>query len=108
MQQQPMIPDHGTTYDKNPSSHHGGMCEYRQTDRQMDRQTDQPVPIQLGIVNMNTLEIFRFVRGAGCSVASLIIIMSVTYCRLTSLTSCVAFPPAEADSDWPLRSKHNA
>ena len=25
--QQPMVPDHGTIYKENPSSHHGGMCE---------------------------------------------------------------------------------
>ena len=27
MHQQPMVPDHGTQYEENPSSHHGGMHE---------------------------------------------------------------------------------
>ena len=27
-----MVHDHGTKYEENPSSHHGGMCEDRWTD----------------------------------------------------------------------------
>ena len=31
MHQQPMVPDHGTQYEENQSSHHGGICEDWQT-----------------------------------------------------------------------------
>ena len=40
----PMVPDHGTQYEDNPSSPHGGMCEdeltHRPTTGQMLRQMD--------------------------------------------------------------------
>ena len=34
--QWPMVPDHGTQYEENPSSHHGGMHEDFPTDGQTD------------------------------------------------------------------------
>ena len=34
MHQQPMVPDHATKYEENPSSHYGGMCEDGLTDQQ--------------------------------------------------------------------------
>ena len=39
-----MVPDHDTKYEENPSSHHGGMYEDEQIERQTDRWTG-PVPI---------------------------------------------------------------
>ena len=46
--QQPMISDHGTQYEGNPSSHHGGMFEDGLTDGRtaelMARQSG-PIPI---------------------------------------------------------------
>ena len=33
-----MVPDHGTQYEGNPYSHHGGMLEDGLTDGRMDRQ----------------------------------------------------------------------
>ena len=31
-----MVCDHGTQYEENPSSYHGGICEDGRQDRQMD------------------------------------------------------------------------
>ena len=39
MHKRPMVPDHGTQYEENPYSHHGGMHEDGKTDRQTDSQT---------------------------------------------------------------------
>ena len=41
MLQQPMVRDNGCKYEENPSSHHGGMGNDAQTDRQMDALTDR-------------------------------------------------------------------
>ena len=35
-----MVPDHGTQYDGNPLSHHGGMLEDGLTDRRIAELTD--------------------------------------------------------------------
>ena len=35
-----MVPDDGTPYEENPSSHHGGMLEDGLMDRQMEWPTD--------------------------------------------------------------------
>ena len=35
-----MVHDHGTKYDENPSSHHGGMCDNGQTDGWADGWAD--------------------------------------------------------------------
>ena len=39
MHQQPVVLDHGTKFEENPFSDHGGMCDDGQTGRQTDRWT---------------------------------------------------------------------
>ena len=38
--QQSIVPDHGTKYEENPLSHHGGMCKDGQKERYTDRWMD--------------------------------------------------------------------
>ena len=41
----PMVPDHGTQYEENPASHHGGMREDGQTDG-LDPFLQSPIPLR--------------------------------------------------------------
>ena len=40
MHEQPMVPDHGTQYEENPASHHGGILEDGLTDAWLDGRTN--------------------------------------------------------------------
>ena len=40
MQQQLMVPDQDTTYEENPSIHHGGMCAVEQKDGRVNNETE--------------------------------------------------------------------
>ena len=40
---QPIVPDYGTQYEGNPTSHHGAMLEDGLTYRQMDGWLDMPM-----------------------------------------------------------------
>ena len=40
MNQWPIVPDHGTQIEENPSSHHGGMCKDGLTDGWNDQWMD--------------------------------------------------------------------
>ena len=37
---------HGTLYEENPSSNHGGMHQDEHRDRQIERWTDGPIPVK--------------------------------------------------------------